>query len=187
MLQRAGLRDICFISMSNYYYEEKFNYLDTLGTVRENNFNLNSFLNFALKGVALQAKRAIREITFRLSKAVFRNLVYDLFGRLKIPRKRVIAERQIEILKILLEKDTVEFTEMLKFVNNALYSRLKNSSSALIRDLGGLLNLGAIKWDEKERIFRINLDWPKQISESDFMKRIKEMPKSKTFPFLTKG
>lgn len=186
MLQRAGLRDICFISMSNYYYEEKLNYLGSLGDVRENNFNLNPFLNFALKGIALQSGRATKEIKLRLSKAVFRNLMYDLFGRLESPRKRVIAERQIEILKLLLERDNIESNQFLNLLETPKYARLKNPKTALIRDLAGLWNLDAIDFDNKEHIFRIRLDWPKQISESTFMERIKELPKSKTFSFLTK-
>lgn len=180
MLQRSGLRDICFISMSNYYYEEKSNYLKTLSEVREKNYDLTPFLQFALKGIAVQAQRILKEIQIRVSKAIYRNLMYDLFGHLKTPRKRIIAERQIEILKILLEKDSVD----LKFIiaaTSSLYSNLKNPFSALIRDLSGLLELEAI--DYKNNVFFIRLEWPREMSESKFLEQLKTLPKSKTFSF----
>ena len=42
MLGRAGLRDTCFIAMSNYYYEEKPKYLATLRQVRSEDYDLTS-------------------------------------------------------------------------------------------------------------------------------------------------
>ena len=53
MLQRGQLKDTLFIAMSNYYYDEKDEYLSTLSTVREQNYNLTPFLKFGLKGVAI--------------------------------------------------------------------------------------------------------------------------------------
>jgi len=180
MLQRSGLRDICFISMSNYYYEEKSNYLHSLSEVREINYDLTPFLLFALKGIALQTQRVLKEIQIRVSKAIYRNLMYDLFGHLKTPRKRVIADRQIEILKMLLEKDSADLNHIFA-ATSSLYSKLKNPSSALIRDLSGLLLLNAI--DYKNEVFSINLEWPKEISESTFFQQLKILPKASTFPF----
>jgi hypothetical protein len=164
----------------------KINYLYSLGSVRENNLNLNSFLNFALKGITLQAGRVTKEINNRLSKAVFRNLMYDLFGRLESPRKRVIAKRQIEILNLLLEKETMEFKQILNLINMPLYSKMKNPANAILRDLSGLLKLDSIEYDNVKRLFSIKLEWPQKITRSDFMEKIKELPKSKTYSFLTK-
>jgi len=189
MLQRAGLRDICFIPMSNFYYEEKQEYLKSLSSAGNLNHDLTPFIHFALKGVELQSKRIFKEIQTRISKALFRNLMYDLFGRLKSPRKRVIAERQIEILKILLDKDSLNLIQLIGFASS-IYSKLKNPMKGLIRDLEGLLKLGALSYqgegedDFEKIILRINLDWPKEISESEFLQRIKTFPKSKTHSFL---
>ena len=49
MLQRAGLRDALFIAMSNYYYDEKNNYLAALAEVRRRNHDLTPFLVLGLK------------------------------------------------------------------------------------------------------------------------------------------
>ncbi len=61
VLQRAGLRDTAFIAMSNYYYEEKAAYLDVLAEVRSQNHDLTPFINFGLKGIALQCDRSSRK------------------------------------------------------------------------------------------------------------------------------
>jgi Fic family protein len=49
MLHRAGLSDTAFIAMSNYYYEEKIQYLQKLGEVRANDCDLTPFLLFGLR------------------------------------------------------------------------------------------------------------------------------------------
>jgi Fic family protein len=186
MLQRAGLRDICFVAMSNYYYDEKPAYLSALAAVRRENHDLTDFFLFALKGVASQAGRVLREIQTEVAKAVFRNMMYDLFNRLKTPRKRVIAERQIEILKILLESNKVGLQEIARRTDR-FYTSLRDPHKGLIRDLNGLLRLRAIEYEktgEDQYFFSARLEWPKEISETDFLKRIKSLPKAKTHSFL---
>ena len=106
--------------------------------------------------------------------------MYDLFGKLETPRKRVIAKRQLEILKILLEIDKIDATELYKrvLIN---YSKLKNPINAVARDLQGLIKLGAIdfiKLTDKDIEVRCRLDWPKEITESEFMKKIRSLPKA---------
>jgi hypothetical protein len=67
------------------------------------------------------------------------------------------------------------------------YSKLKTPDKAFIRDMQGLLSLQAIEVMEKsdsEYIFSPNLEWPTEITESDFHKRIKDLPKAKTHSFL---
>ena len=62
MLQKTGLKDSLFIAMSNYYYEEKNEYLKTLAQVRAGDHDLTPFLLFGLKGIALQCRRLFDEI-----------------------------------------------------------------------------------------------------------------------------
>ena len=57
MLQKVGLKDSLFIAMSNYYYEEKNEYLKALAQVRAEPHNLTPFLLFGLKGIDLQCRR----------------------------------------------------------------------------------------------------------------------------------
>jgi len=185
MLQRAGLRDFCFIAMSNYYYDEKTAYLEALSTVRAAGHDLTPFLRFALKGVEVQTKRLLGEIRIAVKKALFRNMMYDLFNRLKTKKKRVIAERQIEILKLLLKKDM----EILDLRDATLlhYGKLRAPKNAFARDLGGLDALGAIdmRKDSEDRVMiSVLLDWPETITATKFFEWLKQLPKSKSYKFL---
>jgi Fic family protein len=186
ILQRAGLRDTAFIAMSNYYYEEKPEYLRVLAEVRARGHDLTWFINFSLKGVSVQCERLFKEIKVQIQRAVFRNVMYDLFHRLESPRKRVIAERQIEILKILLDRDQIVLSELVK-QTSSMYARLQNPQKALFRDINSLIGLNAITPSQMESgrwTFTINLDWPEQITATDFMESVKMLPKGKMHSFL---
>ena len=186
MLQRAGLRDASFIAMSNYYDDEKNAYLSALAEVRKLEHNLTPFLLFGLKGVALQGRRLLSQIQHKISKELFRNLMFDLFARMPTPRKHVIAERQLDILKILLEAEWTDWHQLIK-QTSAIYSRLKTPLNALVRDVNSLSILGAISVEKLETgRFRlaVRLQWPSEITETDFFKKIKELPKAKTLSFL---
>jgi len=183
MLKRAGLHDTCFVSMSNYYYEERKAYLQTLGDVHTLGDDLTIFLKFGLVGIAQQSRRLLYEIQPHIQKALFRNLMNDLFGRLKSPRKRVIAERQIAILNLLLDEGEMAIDDVYRQINEH-YSKLRNPVKALIRDLNGLLSLGAVKYvksKEESYIFSVRLEWLTEITESEFYKALKSLPKARTF------
>jgi len=186
-LQRAGLRDTLFIAMSNYYYDEKSGYLASLSAARASQHDLTPFLIFGLKGIALQCNRLFREIRTHVCKAMFRNIMYDLFNRLATTRKRVIAERQVELLKVLLELDEIELNELYgKTVR--VYQKLSNVQKAFFRDLNNLIEMGAIfarKNGTDRWLIAPNLDWPTQITESEFFKIVSQMPKAKTHSFLS--
>lgn len=186
LLQRADLRDFCFVSISNYYYDEKNRYLASLAEVRQKNHDLTEFLKFALKGIASQNKRVLSVIQTEVSKALFRNMMYDLFNRMKGKRQRVVRDRQVAILKILLEEGPMSLGDVFDRTFY-LYGELKNSIKAIERDLNGLFDLKAVEWEEPEKAdprIVINLDWPTIITESEFFKKIKQMPRSKgTSPF----
>ncbi len=187
ILQRAGLRDTAFIAMSNYYYEEKPAYLNALAEARARNHDLTPFVVLALLGVAQQCERLLREIKKGVEKAIFRNTMFDLFGRLRTPRKRVIAQRQMEILKLLLDREKLKFEDLEKLTYHS-YRDLADPGRALIRDLNSLIHLGSITFESVEEkdtwVFEINLAWPSEIRESEFFDRIKRMPKAKNHRFL---
>lgn len=185
ILQRSGLRDDLFVAMSNYYYDEKAAYLAALHGVTANDGDLTEFLAFGLKGIALQCDRLLSEINIQVSKALFRNVMYELFGLLRSRRKRVLAKRQIEILKLLLEFDDMEINDLLRRTE-AVYGSLGNPRKAFVRDLQYLLNLEAIDFrgsDNENRIF-VNLEWPTLITETDFFQRVMDFPKARTYRFL---
>lgn len=187
MLQKVGLKDTLFIAMSNYYYEEKIEYLKALGDARAGNHDLTPFLIFALKGIEIQCKRLSSEIKEQLTKALFRNTVTDLFGRLQSPRKRVISERHVKLLNLLLDSGSMPLGELTKKTRH--FYILDNPTQALVRDLNYLLNLKAISFDRipdtQEFRFHINLKWPTEITETEFFKRTKNMPKGKVHGFLS--
>ncbi len=186
MLQRAGLRDTCFIAMSNYYYDEKTAYLTALSAVRARDGDLTPFLRFGLQGIAAQSQRMAKEIKHQVSKGLYRNLMFDLFTRLKTPKRRVIAERQIDVLKILLEHESIDL-EALATKADPAYRGLKSPRKALIRDLNDLIGLQAIRATRLESgryTIDIRLEWPTEITESEFFAKLAALPKSKTHAFL---
>lgn len=192
LLQRGGLRDTSFIALSNYYYEEKQEYLKVLSETRQAEYDLTNFIKFCLVGVKQVCDKLIAEIKTEISKALFKDTMYDMFNRLMTGKRRVIATRQVEMLKVLLEEERVSISQFL-VRTNPFYSDLKNPIKAINRDLVGLFQLGTINvesgLDEESRrtdFFKINLDWPSQIDEDEFLRSLKELPTAKSFPFLNK-
>jgi Fic family protein len=187
LLQRAGLRDTSFIAMSNYYYDEKIGYLKALSEARATVHDLTPFLAFALKGVAIQSRRMLEEIQHHIAKALFRNLMFDLFQRLRTPRRRVIALRQIEVLKLLLDDGWMRFDQLLDTLAPK-YSSLLNSRKALARDLDDLIRLGAVQYrksPEGPYELAVRLEWPTEITETVFFEKLRTLPKAKTHSFLS--
>lgn len=68
---------------------------------------------------------------------------------------------------------------------------VKNPYKAPVRDLGYLIQLRAItvkrppEPDEEEFLISIRLNWPTEITETEFFKRVKAIPKGKVYGFLS--
>jgi Fic family protein len=188
MRQRVGLRDTLFIAMSNYYYEEKAAYLRALAQTRAAHHDLTPFLVFALRGIETQCRRLLTEIREQVTKALFRNTMTDLFGRLKSPRKRVMTARHIQMLGLFLDEGTLTLSATRQKTEH--FYRVKNPFKALVRDLNYLIGLGALASapvkDSKEFEISIVLEWPTRITETEFFKRASEMPKWKVHGFLSR-
>ncbi len=192
MLRRAGLRDSLFIAMSNYYYDEKEGYLRTLSEVRAQNHNLTPFLKFGLKGIAVQCSRLFAEIRTELSKALFRNIMYDLFDRLQSTKRRVIAKRQMEILKVLLKRGTMDLYVLWRELFEPNYKPLKEPWKAYVRDVLSLDHLQAIAIvmsdtgteGKKKYDLHIRLEWATEVTGTAFFEQVKKFPKAKTGLFL---
>ncbi len=185
LLQRAGLRDEIFIAMSNYYYDEKTGYLSVLSETAANDHDLTPFLIFGLKGIAAQCRRLLDEIRNQVSKTIFKDVMYDLFTRLESTKKRVIARRQIEILKILLKTQSMNLTELHKATLQ--YYNVKNPWKAYTRDLIYLINLHAIdlkKLTDDTVQVRVRLEWGAEITETAFFERVKQLPRGKSYTLL---
>ena len=187
MLQRTGLRDTLFIAMSNYYYEQKTGYLNALNETRAANHDLSGFLKFGLKGVESQCRRLFSEIRLQVTKALYRNTVADLFGRLKSPRKRVVSSRHVQVLVLLLDNEEMTLAALTERTRHIF--DVSNPYKALIRDLNYLIGLGAIAAkrlpDDGGFLISINLDWPTKITETEFFRRTRDLPKGKVYGFLS--
>jgi Fic family protein len=187
MLGRVGLRDTLFIAMSNYYYEEKAAYLQTLADARAGAHDLTPFLLFAFKGIERQCRRLLAEIRLQVQKALYRNTVTDLFGRLKSPRKRVMSGRQVQILNLLLDQGDLTLDDLA--TRTAHVYAVRNPHKALVRDLNLLIQVGAISArrlkDRPGFLLSVELDWPTKITETEFFRRVRLLPKGKVHGFLS--
>ena len=187
MLQRIGLRDTLFIAMSNYYYEHKTAYLTALNETRAANHDLAPFLKFGLKGIESQCRRLFEEIRLQVTKALFRNTMTDLFGRLQSPRKRALSGRHVQLLTLLLDEEEMTLAAVTEKTRH--FYDVANPYKALIRDLNYLIGLQAVTAqrlpDNQGFLVRINLDWPTKITETEFFRRMKDLPKGKVYGFLS--
>lgn len=187
MLQRIGLRDTLFIAMSNYYYENKTAYLTALNETRAAAPDLTPFLKFALKGVESQCRRLFDEIRLQVTKALFRNTMAELFGRLTSPRKRALSGRHVQLLSLLLDEEEMPLAALTERTRH--FYGVSNPYKALIRDLNYLVGLQAVTAqrlpDTQGFLLRINLEWPSKITETEFFRQMKEMPKGKVYGFLS--
>lgn len=184
LLQRAGLRDTCFIAMSNYYYDEKAEYLSTLARVRASEHDLTAFIRFGLKGIATQNRRLLSAIELEMKKVLFKNMMTELSGRLRSQRKRVVADRQRQILETLLAAGSPLELDALSERVQAHYERLGNKLKALVRDLKDLVALGAVRFIEVKGStsirLEVDLEWPRRMTQGDLYLRFMALPKAKT-------
>ncbi len=182
MLRRASLNETLFISMSNYYYDEKDNYLNSLSSVRENGFDLTEFLIFGLTGVAAQCKRLLKEVNKHVAKSLFRDVMAQMYSRLLSTRKRALAERQMAVLDKLLDLDSViEYRELFGVIE-ARYNKLSSPMVAFVRDLNHLSSLNAIEVLRKDDdiVVRLRLEWGTEVTKTSFYENLEQLPKAKT-------
>ena len=173
MLRRAGVNDHVMVSISNYYYNHKDEYLGALFESRQQRHDLTAFLQFALPAVTDRCNAVAEEILLHHKRSLFREFAGALFGQLRNPRRRLLAERQIEILEVLLHNPSVDLRD---FFTRALpyYRDLKHQERALARDLIALLDLGAVTFSNDQ--IWVNLEWPYRVSQSELLERYEKMP-----------
>lgn len=111
----------------------------------------------------------------------------DLFGRLETPRKRVLGERHVRVLDLLLEEGTMALGDLER--RSAHLYLLRNPGKALRRDLVHLAALGALGVEEREPAeesrISVRIDWPARITETEFLRRVREFPKARVHGFLS--
>jgi Fic family protein len=182
LLRRARLKDAMFVAMSNYYYAEKDGYLAALAKCRAANHDLTAFLKFGLHGLAQQCERLIGEVKRQLSKSLFRDVMSQMYGRLQSTKKRALADRQVAILRFLLERDSeIGLNELRGNVARA-YVGLKKPELAWIRDMTNLVGLDAIevRTAEGRAFVSARLEWATEITETRFFSEMNKLPQAKT-------
>ena len=172
MLRQAGVNDVVMVSLSKYYHEHKEEYLGALFASRQTGHDLTLFLRFALGAIADRCNAVATAITAHHKRTLFREFARSLFGQLRTPRRRVLADRQMRILEILLDGGSVSLDELEDRARGD-YNGLKYPIRALTRDLIELIDLSAISLDG-ERVV-VNLDWPQQSSGSELLQRYERM------------
>ncbi len=173
MLRRAGVSDLVMVSLSNYYYEHKNEYLAALSESRQRGHDLTPLLRFALPAVTASCNAVIDTIVVNNKRILFREFARSLFGQLRSPRRRVLPERQLQILEVLLRDGPTDPLRLLELVGRH-YANLKFPARAQVRDITKLLDLGAIVPGGEQ--WSINLDWPQQFSQSELLERYERLP-----------
>ena len=176
MMRRAGVNNMVMVSLSNYYYEHKDEYLTALYESRRRGHDLTPFLQFALRAVEERCGALAGEIASNHRRLLFREFARSLFEKLRNPRRRALGRRQMGILEILLDGGPTGVS-VLAEKTFALYSSLKLPARALARDLGHLLAIEAITIDGE--IIDVDLGWPEKLSESEMLERYERTPSSK--------
>ena len=174
MLRQAGVSGLVMVSLSNYYYEHKDEYLAAMSESRRRGHDLTPFLRYALPAVSAQCNAVAASITDHIKRTLFRQFAQSLFGQLRSPRRRVLAERQLQVLESLLDSPIQDITDLLHRTGGE-YRSLKYPRRAWIRDVSNLLDLGAIRIGD-DGIITLNLDWPQELSESELLHRYENLP-----------
>lgn len=183
MLRRARLKDDLFISMSNYYYDEKETYLSKLAEVQEKRYDMTPFLEFGLTGIATQCKRLLEEIKAQVAKSLFRDVMSRMYGRLQSTRKRALADRQRVILEFLLDQDKEIEVFALRDLLHRHYQSLKAPRMAFIRDMNYLFQLRAVRGRRGEDLdffVSVRLEWATEITETKFYEELNKLPEART-------
>ena len=173
MLRRAGVNGMVMVSLSNYYYEHMDEYLAALSESRSRGHDLTPFLEFALPAVAERCDALASEIATRNKRVLYREFAQSLFGRLRSPRRRALAERQMRIIEVLLDSGPESPSDSLARVLTH-YEDLKYPERAFARDIYDLLRLSAITLSGNR--IAADLDWPQKFSESGLLERYERMP-----------
>ena len=177
MMRHAGVNSIVMVSLSNYYNDHRDEYLAVLQESRRRAHDLTPFLRFALRAVATQCNNVAQQIIKNHRRTLFREFSRSLFGQLRSPRRRVLADRQLQTLDLLLDEGPLDILEVLRRTR-ANYSNLKFPMRAQIRDLAWLLTLESVEM--QDGLISINLEWPQRASETVMLDVMEQLRSAKS-------
>lgn len=173
MLRKAGVNDRVMVSLSNYYYARKDDYLGSLYESRHRGHDLTPFLQFALQAVTERCNSVASQILDNHQRILFREFARSLFGQMRSPRRRVLADRQLWMLETLLDTGPIDPDT---FFDRTLdhYKGLKHQSRAQLRDVVGLIRINAVSFDDE--LLYVNLQWPQEMSQSELIQQYEDLP-----------
>ncbi len=173
MLRSAVVNDLVMVGLSNYYYDHKDEYLSALSQSRQEGHDLTPFLCFGLEAIKTRCDAVAETIAINHKRVLYREFARSLFGKLASPRRRVLAERQLQILDVLLDVGPMSPRRSLGEIF-VYYNKLKHPFRAMNRDMARLLGIRAIVFDGEQ--LSANLDWPQRSSESQLLNHYENMP-----------
>ena len=173
MLRQAGVNDQIMVSLSNYYYEHKDDYLAAMFETRRRDHDLTPFLRFALPAVTDRCNAVAGEILEHHRKILFREFARSLFGQLRSSRRRVLAERQLLMLDVLLDSGPLGLRDFIVRTRES-YRDLRYGLRAQMRDVVGLIELEAVEFGGE--LIQARLQWPERFSQSELLERYEKMP-----------
>ena len=173
MLRAAGVNDLVMVGLADHYYEHQDRYLAALYESRRRGNDLTPFLEFALGAVEAGCRTVADKILARNRRVLCSEFAQSLFGKLNSPRRRALAERQIQLIRALLESDSLNWGQFVERVQGH-YGGLKFPLRAIARDVKDLWSVGAIKVSNES--ISMDLEWPRRFSDSDLLSRYENLP-----------
>ena len=173
MLRAAGVNDLVMVGLADRYYEQQDRYLAALYESRRRGNDLTPFLEFALDAVEAGCRTVADKILARNRRVLCSEFAQSLFGKLGSPRRRALGKRQLQVIRALLESDSLHWGQFVERVREH-YDGLKFPLRAIARDLDDLWSVGAIKVNDES--ISMDLGWPRKFSESALLSRYENLP-----------
>ena len=155
LLYKSGVNVRGYYSLSNYYYQNRPEYIANLDGAREQDiFNLTPFVSFALRGLVQELEQVHAEVLAEVRVIAFRDYAresLDHSGRLGTPA----GQRQLNFL-ISLSNGPVSLRELRSGRHPLAYLYRRLTTRTLTRDINTLKQENLIVADGDE--LRANLD-----------------------------
>ncbi|MCY4212546.1 MAG: Fic family protein [Gammaproteobacteria bacterium] len=104
LLYEGGYNVLGFYGLSNYFYRNADEYKRLLQKSRRTQpFDLTAFVGFGLKGFAEDLRGINNFIKTKLNRLVYRAMLLRAFNRREGKRRRIINQREYNLLEFLLE------------------------------------------------------------------------------------
>lgn len=139
--------------------------------------------------------RLLREIRRHVSRSLYREVMAEMYGRMRSTRKRALASRRLEILETLLRRDRTmgcrridghTRRQLLKsfIVVESICSGPESALCSRGHQRGEARQAAPGKRSFSEFEVSARLEWPMEITETNFYAQVNKMPQAKTLHLL---